>query len=270
MCHEVPEDCPNAWAALAQPCAVALHAAKRSGIHSGETVALIGVGGIGAFLLAALRALGTRAIIALDVSQERLDIAARLGAWRTCQVEEDDRAVAEAFRALTAGQGADVVIEASGASTAPLLALSCVRRGGRMLQVGLPAEAIPLPLRQLAVQEIDLLTTNGHVCGTDLPQALDLLATTDIARIVLDRVIPLDAVVDEGLLALAERRAHGKVVVTLEQDSATTSLCFHEPTRALGGAAETAKRRDLGDQDGSWAGRGVGEPASVRALCPIA
>ena len=64
-------------------------------------------------------------------------------------------------------------------------------------------------------QIFDLITTNGHVCDTDLPQALALLATSDLARTILDRVIPLDALVGEGLLALAERRTRGKVVVAL-------------------------------------------------------
>ena len=216
MCHVVPDGCPDEWAAMAQPCAIALHAARRSGAHPGDTVVLIGVGGIGSFLLAALRALGIEAIIALDVAEARLATATRLGAWRTLPVGEDAGAVSEAVRAETDGQGADVVIEASGASGAPLLALSCVRRGGRVLQVGLPAEAVPLPLRQFTVPEIDLVTTNGHVCATDLPQALALLAETDLARTILDRVIPLEALVYDGLLALAERRARGKVVVALE------------------------------------------------------
>jgi (R,R)-butanediol dehydrogenase/meso-butanediol dehydrogenase/diacetyl reductase len=173
------------------------------------------VGGIGSFILAALRAVGIEAIIALDVAQERLATATRLGARRGLRVGEDAQTVCETIRDVTAGQGADVVIEASGAPTATLLALSCVRRGGRVLQVGLPAEAVPLPLRQFTVPEIDLVSTNGHVCATDLPQALALLAETDLARTILDRVIPLDALVNEGLLALAERRARGKIVIAL-------------------------------------------------------
>lgn len=216
MCHAVLDGCPDEWAAMAQPCAIALHAARRSGAQPGDTVALIGVGGIGSFLLSALRALGVEAIIALDVSRERLATATRLGAWQTLLADTDAGAASELVRGLTDGQGADVVIEASGAPAATLLALSCVRRGGRVLQVGLPAEAVPLPLRQFTVPEIDLVTTNGHVCATDLPQALALLAETDLARTLLHRVIPLGALVDEGLLALAERRVGGKVVVALD------------------------------------------------------
>jgi (R,R)-butanediol dehydrogenase / meso-butanediol dehydrogenase / diacetyl reductase len=216
MCHAVPDGCPDEWAAMAQPYAIALHAARRSGARPGDTVVLIGVGGIGSFLLAALRAVGVESIFALDVSQERLSTAARLGAARTLLAGEDTQASAATIRGWTAGQGADVVIEASGAPLATLLALSCARRGGSVLQVGLPTEPTPLPLRQFTVPEINLVTTNGHVCATDLPRALALLATTDFARAVLGRVIPLEALVDEGLLALAERRAKGKVVVALE------------------------------------------------------
>ncbi len=200
---------------MAQPCAIALHAVRQSLAKPGDTVALIGVGGIGSFLLAALHSVGVTSIIALDVEQERLATAMLLGATRVLLVEEEALASSSTIRDWTAGEGADVVIEASGAPSATLLALSCVRRGGRVLQVGLPTEPVPLPLRQLTVGEIDLVTTNGHVCDTDLPQALTLLSTTDLASTILDRIIPLDALVDKGLLALAERRVRGKVVVAL-------------------------------------------------------
>ncbi len=215
MCHVVPERCPDAWAAMAQPCAIALHAARRSGAHPGDTVVLIGVGAIGSFILAALRAIGVTSIIALDVEVERFATAMHLGATHAFPVRGDAMALSSAIRNVTDGLGADVVIEASGAPSATLLALSLVRRGGRVLQVGLPTEPVPLPLRQFTVPEIDLITTNGHVCDTDLPQALTLLATTDLASTIVDRIIPLDALVNEGLLALAERRARGKVIVAL-------------------------------------------------------
>src|SRR5438270_6736164 len=53
MCAVVPESCSNEAAALAQPCAVAMHALDRVGIEPGQRVALYGVGGIGGLLLAA-------------------------------------------------------------------------------------------------------------------------------------------------------------------------------------------------------------------------
>jgi hypothetical protein len=47
----------------------------------------------------------------------------------------------------------------------------------------------------------------------DLPESLAILANTNLASTVLDRVIPLEGLVDEGLLAMAEGRAKGKIVV---------------------------------------------------------
>jgi hypothetical protein len=48
----------------------------------------------------------------------------------------------------------------------------------------------------------------------DLPEALEILASTSLAETVLDRVIPLEGLVEEGLLAMAEGRARGKIVVS--------------------------------------------------------
>lgn len=217
MCYTVPDGCPDEWAAIAQPCAIGLHAARRSGAVQGDTVVLIGVGGIGSFLLAALRDIGVAKIIALDVDENRLRAASRLGASVTIKIlaSAGSLEAKSAIGDLTSGQGADVVVEASGAPSAFPLALALVRRGGRILQVGLPGEETLLSLRQMVVPEIDLVTTNGHVCTTDLPQALALLTTTDLARAVIDRTIPFDALVEDGLLALAEGRARGKIVIAL-------------------------------------------------------
>src|SRR5712692_5449405 len=100
---------------MAQPCAIALHAVRQSLAKPGDTVALIGVGGIGSFLLAALHSVGVTSIIALDVEQERLATAMLLGATRVLLVREDALGASSARRLLTDSLGADVVIEASGA-----------------------------------------------------------------------------------------------------------------------------------------------------------
>jgi (R,R)-butanediol dehydrogenase/meso-butanediol dehydrogenase/diacetyl reductase len=116
---------------------------------------------------------------------------------------------------LTDGEGADVVIEASGAPSAPPLALALVRRGGRALLVGLQAEPCTLDLHDLVLREVALISSNGHVCDLDLPAALTLLSTHDLATQVVDRVIGLGRLVPDGLVALAEGRAKGKVLIAL-------------------------------------------------------
>jgi (R,R)-butanediol dehydrogenase/meso-butanediol dehydrogenase/diacetyl reductase len=66
----------------------------------------------------------------------------------------------------------------------------------------------------MILREIDVFTTVAHVCDSDIPAALDLLAGSEVARITAGRRIALDALVDEGLRPLAERRATGKILVS--------------------------------------------------------
>ena len=65
----------------------------------------------------------------------------------------------------------------------------------------------------MVLREVDVATTMAHICDVDLPDSLDILATSNLAATVLDGVIPLDALVADGLLAMSEGRAKGKVVV---------------------------------------------------------
>ncbi len=211
MCYAVPDGCNDESAAMAQPLAIALHALRRANLEQGQTLAVIGVGGIGAFILAAAHAQGLAHIIALDVDDARLERAAKLGASFLVNVRQEDPFAAISW--LTDGDGADVVIEASGAPPSPGLALALVRRGGRVLLLGLQAQPSTLDLHDLVLREVELISSNGHVCDVDLPAAVGLLATTDLASTVLDRVIDLDALVPDGLVALAEGRSHGKILV---------------------------------------------------------
>ncbi len=215
MCQMVPTRCSDESAAMAQPLAIALHALRSSGIRRGQVLALLGVGGIGALILSAALARGIAPILAIDVDEQRLERAARLGAVFLVNTRREDPA--HAMRRLTGGVGADVVIEASGALPAPEQALTLVRRGGRVLLVGLQEAPCALDLRAMVLGEIELRCSNGHVCDVDLPAALTLFATTDLTSTLVDRVIALDALVEEGLLPLVEHQVHGKILVATKR-----------------------------------------------------
>jgi 2-desacetyl-2-hydroxyethyl bacteriochlorophyllide A dehydrogenase len=212
ICRLVPEACGDDAAAMAQPLAVALHAVSRVGVARNEAVAVIGAGGIGSFIVAAAanRARDGR-VVALDVDEDRLRSAAALGAHETVDAGESD--LAQLLLELTDGVGFDVVIESSGASHAPAAAIAGARKGGRVLLVGLHGESRALDLTPMILREVDIFTTVAHICDSDLPAALDLLASTEIASITAGPRIPLDVLVDEGLRPLAERRASGKILV---------------------------------------------------------
>jgi (R,R)-butanediol dehydrogenase / meso-butanediol dehydrogenase / diacetyl reductase len=215
MCVPVPRDCTDEAAAIAQPCAVALHALARGNVTAAHTIALFGVGSIGSLLLAILQAQAAAGqnVIVIDVEQGRLAVAKELGASTQIHARLSDPVAT--IDELTGGRGVDVAIDATGVPETIAQALSAVRRGGRLLQVGIPVTPVSLVLDTAVVQEKEMITANGQVCTVDLPQALELLATTDLAQSIGYRVIGLDALVEEGLVPLVEHRATAKVVVAL-------------------------------------------------------
>ncbi len=213
MCVPVPAGCSDEAAAMAQPCAVAMHALSRGRVEAAQTVALYGAGSIGSLLLAGMQAQSAgKRVIVVDVDPARLDMALEFGA-HVVNARSGDAAAR--VRELSGGDGVDVAIEATGVPDSIALALATIRRGGRLLQVGIPHQAVSLAVDAAVLQEKEILTTNGQVCGVDLPRALHLLATTDLAARVGYRVIGLEAVVEEGLVPLAEHRAAAKIVVDI-------------------------------------------------------
>jgi (R,R)-butanediol dehydrogenase/meso-butanediol dehydrogenase/diacetyl reductase len=228
ICHLVPAVCSDDAAAMAQPLAVALHALSRVGQRPDESIAVIGVGGIGSFVVAGAsrRAAAGARVVAVDIEPERLATASALGASEVA--DANGRDLAELLLDLSAGVGFDVVIEASGAPHAPAAALAGTRRGGRTLLVGLHGESRALDLTDTILREIDIVTSVAHVCDTDIPEALDALTANGLAAVAMARTIPLETLVEEGLRPIAERRAPGKILVTT-RDSETLSLAQSSP-----------------------------------------
>ncbi len=194
-------------AGLAQPLAVGLHAARRSGARDGDRVVLIGAGAIGTFVLTGLMHLVGVDVTVVDFPGQRLERALRLGAARTVEVGDAVR-----DRVLEAAPGgADVVIEASGAPGQLNAAIGMVRDGGTVLQVGLPATQQEVDVHAVVMREITVRTTLAHVCGDDLAPALQILATTPLADELLDSVRPLGDLAEQ-LERLATARLEGKVL----------------------------------------------------------
>jgi (R,R)-butanediol dehydrogenase / meso-butanediol dehydrogenase / diacetyl reductase len=210
MCRPVPDECSDDAAAIAQPLAVAIHGVERGGIGA-EPVVLIGAGGIGAFIVAAAKAAGADPLIVIDVAESRLTTARALGADHTFLAGDPD--LAGNILELTGGEGPPAVIEASGAPPAPAQALSMLRRGGRLLLVGMQGEPRALDLHGMIMEETDLIATNAHVCDRNLEPAIDLLTRTDLAETVIGHRLGLDELVDGGLVPLVEGTALGKIVV---------------------------------------------------------
>lgn len=143
----IPDSIPEKLRVLVEPAAVATRAVERAfspgiphigaGLGIGSRVAVLGAGPIGMLVIAALREVGVGHIVVTDAMAPRLDFARKMGADTTVDVNAttaEERS--ELIQSVTDGVGPDVVIECAGVPAAFGEALSLVRRGGKVVEVG--------------------------------------------------------------------------------------------------------------------------------------
>lgn len=139
-------------AAMAEPLAVVLHAARRAGDLMGKRVLITGCGPIGQLSVMVARAAGAVEIVATDVAGFTLSKAAEMGADTVHNVVEDPDALAR----YTGGKGRfDVLFECSGVAAALASAVSALRPGAIVMQLGLGGD-MTLPLQVMTAKEIEL------------------------------------------------------------------------------------------------------------------
>jgi len=122
--------------ALLEPLGVAIHAWDLAKLRIGETVAIVGCGPIGLLLIQLARVGGATRILAVEPLAYRRDLAAEMGA---IPLAPDEDLAAQAAK-YTGGHGVDVAIEIAGVVAAQEEAAQMVKRGGRLVLVGIPAE----------------------------------------------------------------------------------------------------------------------------------
>ena len=139
-------------AAMAEPLAVVLHAAKRAGDLMGKRVLVTGCGPIGQLAVIVARAAGAAEIVATDVAPFTLDIARKVGADSVHNVAKEPDALA----AFCADKGHfDVLFECSGVERALAGTIPALRPGAVILQLGLGGD-MTLPVQAMTAKEIEL------------------------------------------------------------------------------------------------------------------
>jgi L-iditol 2-dehydrogenase len=160
--HKLPDSVSFTAAALSEPLAVCVHGmTEQCSLQQGDTVLVCGPGPIGLICLQVARAFGARVIVAgmlRDV--HRLALAERLGAECTVTVEGD--ALRAAVAELSKGWGVDMAVEAAGAPGAFRSCLESVRKGGQILQVGIPGRPVEVNMDQVAWKEVRITGTFGQ------------------------------------------------------------------------------------------------------------
>jgi succinate semialdehyde reductase (NADPH) len=146
----------------------------------GESVAVIGAGGVGSNIIQIARLFGAAEVIAVDIVDEKLEAARRLGATQVVNAADDDPVAM--VRALTGGRGVDVAFEALGRSETVLTAFNVVADGGRVVVVGIApgAEAVPLEITRLVRRSITLKGSYGGRMRADVPELTRLAAAGHI------------------------------------------------------------------------------------------
>jgi S-(hydroxymethyl)mycothiol dehydrogenase len=154
-----------------------LGAAMNTGaVHRGQTVAVIGCGGVGCAAVAGARLAGAAMVIAVDIDARKLTSATQLGATHTVNSAEADPV--EAIRALTGGFGADVVIDAVGRPETYEQAFYARDLAGTVVLVGVPTSdmRLELPLLDVFARGGSLKSSWYGDClpSRDFPMLIDL------------------------------------------------------------------------------------------------
>ncbi len=179
-------------------------ALKSAGNIKGQRLAIFGVGGLGHLAVQVGRMFGAE-VTAIDVSEEKLQLASSLGAAHTLNASRGD-----AVKEMRRVGGVHVALVTSAARSAYDAAFHAIRPSGTLLVVGLPGENVCFPPILMAAKEIRI---RASAVGTrqDLLEVLALAATGGLRCHVMSR--PLGAV-NEVLEQLRKGQVSGRIVLT--------------------------------------------------------
>jgi propanol-preferring alcohol dehydrogenase len=192
--------------------ATALHALRKARLQPGESVAVFGLGGLGASAVQLARALGASAVYAVDLDPAKLALAEKSGA-----VPVDARAgdpVAEILR-LTGGRGVNVALELIGLPLTMQQSVRVLGKMGRAALAGLTQQPFGLnPYTDLINQEAEVIGVSDHL-AREIPELLAHAAAgrLDLGPIVTRRVRLEAAAINAVLDELAAFRGPTRTVI---------------------------------------------------------
>ena len=215
----VPDDCvlplpPNIPAEHGGPLSCALGTAyhsivSRGSVRAGETLVILGAGGVGLHAVQVGRAAGAR-VLAVDVQRHRLAAAREAGALDAFPAGPD---AVEGVKSTTGGRGADLVVDTVGHHDSLIAGAQLARTGGRIVLVGYTAlrEEYPaLPADRIVLGEVSVIGSR-YVTRRELYRAFDLVVR-GLVRPVISGEVPLERA-NDALAMVREDRAIGRVIV---------------------------------------------------------
>ncbi len=188
-----PKPAGLSWqrAALCEPMAVTLHAARITPINPMQKVAVIGAGPIGLLTMLAARLKGAGTVIVVDRSVHRLELAEELGADAVINVDETDAAAA--IQEMTGG-GVDAAFEAVGITPTAQLSVEATRNGGSITWIGNNAPMIEVDMQSIVTREMSVRGSYGFD-ETDFETAIEALSS---GRLNVDPLVEEIAPLEDG------------------------------------------------------------------------
>jgi S-(hydroxymethyl)glutathione dehydrogenase/alcohol dehydrogenase len=184
-------------------------------IRAGQTVAVIGAGGVGSNVISLARVFGATQVIAVDVREDKLSAARALGATDTIDARSADPA--GQLQKLTSGRGVDVAIEAIGRPETVAQAFNMVADGGRCVVIGVaPADATAsFTINRLVRRGVQIVGSFGCRVRTDMPDLIALAAEGKIdVRASITRRYPLERI-NDAFEAMERGEIIGRAIVVM-------------------------------------------------------
>ncbi len=177
FCYKLPENISLEEGAVMEPLAVAVHITKQAEITPGQSVVVMGAGPVGLLCGAVAKAFGARKIVMVDIQQDRLDFAKKYAATHTFMPERvaAEQNAERLIKEADLGEGADAVIDASGAEPSIQTSIHVVKRGGFYVQGGMGKPDINFPIMAMCTKEITMRGSFRYGSG-DYKLAVQLVA----------------------------------------------------------------------------------------------
>ena len=204
---------PPRQLALVEPLSVGFHAVRRGRVAKDDKVAVLGCGMIGMGVILASAAKGAE-VIAIDVSEKKLEIARRFGAAHiSCGGSED---VAANISTLTGGDGADVVVEAVGSPDTFVQAVDLACFSGRVVYIGYSKAPVTYDTKFFNLKELDIFGSRNATLEDFGAAIAHLERLGDGANELISRIFPFEEA-DQALPFWLDKRPETLKIVIERQ-----------------------------------------------------
>lgn len=174
-CYKLPDHVDLEEGAMVEPVSVAVSIVRTAGTVAGQTVVVMGCGPIGILTQSVAKAYGASKVIGVDVAQSRLERAKSYGADDTYMparkapetdaMAHAEQVAADMKRRLGLGDGADFVLECSGAEPCVHLGVAVAKAGATYVQAGMGKEVVAFPITAVCTMALTIKGSIRYIAG---------------------------------------------------------------------------------------------------------